>query len=533
MIGQLSEHPLAELLHEISVHGLSGALRLEQERRKTVVYLADGEIIYAGSNLKQHRLSECVRRWHVLPEEEMTSLPVGASDFDFAAVLVKEKALSLESLAVLQSRQLIEVLRPALLWTSGTWEFDARVRLTQEVRVKVDVNSLLTESARRLPAEFVAARFSETDEKLWPEKNAPSNLELLPTEAFVLSRIDAPLTLSELSAISVLPETEMRQIVYTLTLGGLLGRERWPRAFTLEMLARARSVKAPAKETARPTTPRPTTTSVPPVNEPSPALPETVVTESVVDQKAEQEQELNAHFSRLEVASNYYQVLGVRSTATIGEIKGSYHKLAKRFHPDRFHKDVDATLHARIEEAFASIAQAYETLKDKQTRATYDLKLSLQKKPADAGSTTPPQKPGATAPAAEENAGTQANAALSRQAEESFQRGMQALKQGKPTSAIAFFAEAARLVPRESRYRAYHGRALSENEGTWRQAEAELKAALSLDSNNASYHVMLAEFYSKIGLPRRAQSELERALVIDAHNTAARQLLDKLRATKG
>lgn len=531
-MGQLSEHPLAELLHEISAHGLSGALRLEQERRKTVVYLADGEIIYAGSNLKQHRLPECVRRWRVLAEEELSSLPVNVSDFDFAAALVAEKALSLESLAVLQTRQIMEVLRPALLWTSGTWEFDARVRLSQDVRVKLDVNSLLMESARRLPAEFAAARFSDMDEKLWPEKDAPSNLELLPTEAFVLSRIDAPLTLSELSAISALPETEMRQIVYTLALGGLLGREHWPRAFTLEMLARARSVKVPTKETARPA-PRATTMSAPPLSTPSPAIPETVVAEQVVNQKAEQEIELNAHFSRLEAASNYYQMLGVHSAATTGEIKGAYHKLAKRFHPDRFHKDVDAALHTRIEEAFARIAHAYETLKDKQSRATYDLKLSLQKKAAETVSATTQQKSGATAPAAGGSAGPPANASLLRQAEESFERGMQVLKQGKPTSAIAFFAEAARLVPREARYRAYHGRALSENEGTWRQAEAELKAALTIDSNNASYHIMLAEFYSKIGLPRRAQSELERALVIDSQNAAARQLLDNLRATKG
>lgn len=530
MNGQIREHPLAELLYETSAHKLSGALRLEQERRKTVVYLVDGEIIYAASNLKQHRLAECVRRWRVFTEEELANLPASLSDFDFAAALVAEKGLSQESLDVLQSRHLMEALRPALLWTDGTWEFDARVRLTREVRASLDVKSLLMESARRLPAEFAAARFTEMDEKLWPEKDAPANLELLPTEAFVLSRIDAPLTLSELLAISALPEMELRQIVYTLTLGGLLGRERWPRAFTLEMIARARSVKVTSQAASRPVTNAPK--SAPPASEPVPVMPVTVVAETVVDPAAEQALELDAHFSRMEAASNYYQVLGVRTAAPLSEIKGSYHKLAKRFHPDRFHKEVDAVTHARIENAFARIAQAYETLKDKQTRATYDLKLSQENKTTQSASTAQ-HKPGTPETTQGGSATAQANAALLRQAEEKFERGMQAMKLGKPTSAIAFFAEAARLIPREARYRAYHGRALSENEGTWRQAEAELKAAISFDSNNAGYHVMLAEFYSKIGLPRRAQGELERALAIDARHAAARQLLDKLLATKG
>lgn len=519
MTGQLREHPLVELLREISVAGLSGALRSEHERFKTVVYLAGGEVIYAASNLRLHRLSECLRRWQVLSEEELSTLPVDASELDFAGALIAAETFSSESLGVLQSRQLTEMLRPAVLWTEGTWEFDARVRMAQNVRVSIDLNSLLLEGARRLPAEFVSSRFPEPGEKLSPKRNAPVNLELLPTEAFVLSRIDAPLTVAEIIAVSALPEMETMQVVYTLTLGGLLERERWPSAFSTEMLERARSVKAASKNGPRPVATEPQT------KEPSAAAAPPVAAE----QEAEEILEVDSLFARLAVASDYYQVLGVRRTAAASEIKNIYHKLAKRFHPDRFHRDVDATLHARVEEAFARIAQAYETLRERQSRAAYDLKLSQQSMATTQATNATSTQSVRQGDVAGED--TTDAATLLRKAEANFQRGMLALNNGKPMVAIASFGEAARLAPRDARYRAFHGRALAENEGTRRQAEAELKAAIALDSHNATYHVMLAEFYSKIGLPRRAQSELERALAIDSNHAPARQLLDNLQAT--
>jgi curved DNA-binding protein CbpA len=527
MTGQLQEHPLAELLHEISADALSGALRLEQERLKTVVYLADGEIIYASSNLRQHRLSECIRRWRVLNEQELSALPAeDASDWEVAAALIEGQALDHAALESVQARQVTEVLRAPLLWTTGSWEFDARVRMNRDVRVSIDVKTLLAEGARRLPQEFVASRFSNMDEQLSPVENPPAGFELLPKEAFVLSRLDAPLALAELIAISALPEMEVWQIIYTLALGGLIKRGQWMRAFSPEMLARARSVKTTTTKGQA----RPALSNAPPEikQEASPAA----APAAPVKTEADEGIELDALFARLSSAEDYYQVLGVRRTATAGDIKGSYHKLAKRFHPDRFYNDADTTLHARVEVAFARIAQAYETLKEKQSRAVYDLRLTQQA----ASAIAPQQARVASEPGGAQREGTldeaaETQASLLRQAENSFQHGQLALKQGKPRVAIASFSEAARLMPREARYRAFHGRALAENEGTWRQAEAEMKAAISLDSRNAGYYVMLAEFYLKIRLPRRAQSEVERALAIDSQNAAARQLLANLQAT--
>ena len=81
----------------------------------------------------------------------------------------------------------------------------------------------------------------------------------------------------------------------------------------------------------------------------------------------------------------------------------------------------------------------------------------------------------------------------------------------------------------EARYRAQYGRALMHRPNSRRIAETELQAAVALEPNNASFHVMLGELYQRVGLRRRAEGEAARALAADPGNRAARALLASLK----
>src|ERR1700730_10987419 len=200
MQGQICEHPLAELIREITATELCGALRLHRERIKAAVYFEDGELVFATSNLRRHRLREVVKNYG-LTAAQIEDFPLKVSDHELASALIESGHLKPEALAVIRGKQVSDVLMVVLLWTEGRWEFDPRVRLGGGVRVQVDVTRLLLECARHLPAGFVAARLGATN-GAYLRTSGDDATSLLPTEAFVLSRASDPVTLDELTALS-------------------------------------------------------------------------------------------------------------------------------------------------------------------------------------------------------------------------------------------------------------------------------------------------------------------------------------------
>lgn len=67
--------------------------------------------------------------------------------------------------------------------------------------------------------------------------------------------------------------------------------------------------------------------------------------------------------------TNYYNILGLEIDADIQEIKSSYRKLSKKFHPDVNAND------AFFGKMFLQIQEAYEVLSNDEMRRLYDQKL--------------------------------------------------------------------------------------------------------------------------------------------------------------
>ena len=73
----------------------------------------------------------------------------------------------------------------------------------------------------------------------------------------------------------------------------------------------------------------------------------------------------------LDPAPNYYDILGVKSTAPLDEIRRRYKFLVIAFHPDRFLRTPEH--HTLAEQRIKQVNEAYRVLSDPQTRTQYDL----------------------------------------------------------------------------------------------------------------------------------------------------------------
>jgi DnaJ-class molecular chaperone len=72
---------------------------------------------------------------------------------------------------------------------------------------------------------------------------------------------------------------------------------------------------------------------------------------------------------QLSQKTNYYERLGLDDKASAADIKASYLQIVSRLHPDL----IDDPKKETAKEATKKINEAYETLKDPQKRADYDI----------------------------------------------------------------------------------------------------------------------------------------------------------------
>src|ERR1043165_482436 len=464
MNGQLSEHPLAELIREISTKSLGGRLRLEHERVKAVAYFENGRFVYAASNVRTLRLREYLNKSGLVSENDLAKFNERVADTDLLKALCAQKLLSRAAAEQLQTRQVAEVLRLALSWTEGTWDFESRSRLDEQFNLKIDLDSLLLEAARRMPVVFVTSRFKNPAETISPNEDPVVSENLLPAEGYLLSRLDRPMSLRDLSATSGRGEDETLQLVYSLALAGLIKREHWKPAFRGQQ-----PTLSPTPEEVKPATPS--------VREPEPP-------------KEIDPEEVENFLARIKNSQTHYEVLDVGREVSASELKTVYYQLARRYHPDRFRK-ADAAIVSRLESAFAQITQAYDTLRDDRLRSNYNSKLEARKKAEHFAESAKPSAP-ATQPEPVAETVAEPGIPAAERAEIQFKEGLAALELGQRKVALGLFASAAGGAQKEARYRAFYGQMLAGNEQTRRAAEAEFMAAIKLDPVNGEYRVMVA-----------------------------------------
>lgn len=503
-----------ELVRQVNQRKLTGGLCLTNGQVKKIVHFDGGEIYAAASNLAQDSALGLLVRTGRLDQAKADEIKTQMAAGKPLGEALMESGLAREALAGLRAEQVTAIVGSLCEWEAGEYQFEEGAR-AEGGPLGMATHDLLLEAARRAGSAKALWRVmgnEHTRIKLAPGAEQQFiRLKLNSQEAFLLTRLDSVIEIAELLTISAFSEEETLRSVYALYCAGLITSTGYTAALNMA----AQGAPNGTKEKAAAAEPA----EAPQVNQD--------VRNDLV------------RMARLVTESNDdYEILGVKASASQAEIKRAYHRLAKKYHPDRHQQDADAEMIACLGNIFARVRQAYEMVKD---RAPQVSELVPEPPPRESHSTststppppivnTPPAAAatGSAAPSSETQANTPRPAPEPEPppperspleiAEMNFQEALSRYQSGDLVGAIQWCGEAVRLAPDNVTYHTQMAALLVHNPRRRKQAETHLLRAIELEPQNADHYLNLGLLYKNLGFTARAESQLRQAYRLSPQN---------------
>ncbi len=412
---------LAWILADRALARGSGILKATRGKLRRIFCVAEGQVVFAASNLVEEQFAEyLVRSGALTPAARDLAVDQAARNGKKLSHVLQEQT----SVATVRRgmEALVEhLLSSTLEWTEGTCEFEiGRPNLDGEVTVRMSPVQLILQHARRYPIHTDAVRIRIGPPDVRPQK-VPDRVALLgtmemgPVFTFLLEQCDGTLTVPELLAASPGTEEDTLRAVHALILVGVLLATRERMVF---------------RETRK----------EPPLGR----------------------EECLAMLARAAEGGDHYAVLGLKRQASDEEIRGAYYAQARRYHPDRFRSGSLQDLLPRMEEYFTTVTEAYNTLFNADLRAEYDRQLE-------------------TGAPAEPEAKQSESSYLAKQ---NYLRGRALIEKRRFAEAVTFLENAAQLDSTQASYHLELGLLLARNPRRRADAERKLIPAAEPEPKN-------------------------------------------------
>lgn len=150
--GPLQNNALPELLQNLHTSGATGTLTLRRNEEEKSIFIKNGQIIFASSNLEADRLGNLLVRLGRLTQEQMEAVlkmrnPCGKR---FGAVVVELGFLEPKNLYEGLKLQVREIIFSLFLWESGDYRFIPGSLPDHVIALVLDPIQLISEIIGRL-----------------------------------------------------------------------------------------------------------------------------------------------------------------------------------------------------------------------------------------------------------------------------------------------------------------------------------------------------------------------------------------------
>src|SRR5579862_3513655 len=140
--GLLSQLPLPDILQHLRMSRGTGILSLVSGGARKALYVRDGRVVFASSNLPNDRLGEIlIREGKITVEEYDASIRAISKGKRQGKVLVEMGALSPKDLWEGVQFQVREIVYSLFQWDDGTFHFEEST-LPERERITVDLDTM-------------------------------------------------------------------------------------------------------------------------------------------------------------------------------------------------------------------------------------------------------------------------------------------------------------------------------------------------------------------------------------------------------
>src|SRR6188508_584762 len=164
--GQISELPVPEVLQHLRLSQSTGILTLVSGGARKALYLKDGRVVFASSNLPNDRLGEILlREGKITVEEYEASIKAITKGKRQGKVLVEMGALRPKDLWEGVQFQVKEIVYSVFQWDDGQFHFEeSSLPEKERITVDLDIMDLVLAGIRRIDANGrIQVRYPEGD----------------------------------------------------------------------------------------------------------------------------------------------------------------------------------------------------------------------------------------------------------------------------------------------------------------------------------------------------------------------------------
>jgi hypothetical protein len=232
--GDLSELTLPEILQHLRISKATGVLTVAHGGAKKALYVKEGRVVFASSNLPNERLGELLlREGKITVEEYEASIKAINKGKRQGKALVEMGALAPKDLWEGVQFQVREIIYPMFQWEEGEFHFEqSQAPEKERITVDLDIVDLTLAGLRRVDANGgIQGRFVEGHTVLERVGETPAGLE--PYEEHVIHLVDGERSAVEICRDSEIGDNETLKVLYGMQCIGVV-RAKGKKVHTLD-----------------------------------------------------------------------------------------------------------------------------------------------------------------------------------------------------------------------------------------------------------------------------------------------------------